>query len=79
MIRAEFFSLPLIYATAVLAIVLLLWLGYEWRRARRRRREFADLDQCRLCAEWIRRGEKVALWRCPSCGALNEPAAKNPI
>ena len=67
MIRAEFFFLPLIYATAVLAVVLLLWLGYEWRMARRRRREFANLDQCRLCAEWV----------CPSCGALNEPAAKN--
>lgn len=79
MIRADFYSLPLAYATAVLAIVLLLWLGHEWRVARRRRREFAGLDRCRLCAAWVRRAGKSDLWRCPACGALNEPAAQDPV
>lgn len=79
MIRAELSFLPLLYAGVFLAAVLMLWLLYEWRCARRRRRQLRDLCQCRLCAEWIRHSGSEMLLRCPSCGALNEPNLINDI
>jgi hypothetical protein len=72
--------LPLIYAAGLLALVLLLWMVNDWRRARRRRRERRGLFQCRLCAGWIRHGGKVsALVRCAACGALNEHGRGNDL
>lgn len=72
MIRAGFSFLPLLYAGVLFAAVLLLWLAGEWRRSRRRRREWRALGQCRLCAAWVRPVAGADLWRCPACRALNE-------
>jgi len=72
MIALPFSDLPLVYAAILLGAVLLLWLGYDRRRERRRRRMLRTLCQCRLCAVWLRPDEKWRLFRCPSCGALNE-------
>jgi hypothetical protein len=63
--------LPLLYAAVLLAAVLVVWLGGAWREWRRRRREWRELGQCRLCATWVRPAA-TELWRCPSCRALNE-------
>jgi hypothetical protein len=71
MIRTEISFLPLLYAAVLLAAVLVLWLGGAWREWRRRRREWRELGQCRLCATWVRPAA-TELWRCPSCRALNE-------
>jgi hypothetical protein len=80
MIRTGLHVLPLIYAAGLLALVLLLWMVNDWRRARRRRRERRGLFQCRLCAGWIRNGGKVsALVRCAACGALNEHGRGNDL
>lgn len=79
MIRAEIFTLPLLYAGVFLAAVIALWLLSEWKRSRRRRKELRRLCQCRLCAAWIRHGENEDLFTCPSCGALNEPNLLNDI
>ncbi len=79
MIRVSLPMLPLAYAGVFLAAVLVLWLFYGWRRARRRRRDRAGLFQCRLCAEWIRHGGGRVLVRCPSCGATNEQTTGNDI
>jgi hypothetical protein len=72
MITLPLYVLPLVYASVLLAAVLALWLGYTWRCRRRRRKMRRGLSQCRLCAEWLRHGTGVKLFRCPSCGALNE-------
>lgn len=72
MIRGHLPLLPLLYAVLPLVAVLLLWLAGEWRRARRRRREWQSMDQCRLCSAWVRPCRGQGLWRCPSCRALNE-------
>ena len=72
MIRMEISFLPLLYATALLAAVLVLWMVGVWRESRRRRREWRELSQCRLCAAWVRPGAGADLWRCPDCRALNE-------
>ena len=80
MIRTGLHVLPLIYAAGLLALVLLLWMVNDWRRALRRRRERRGLFQCRLCAGWIRHGGKVsALVRCAACGALNEHGRGNDL
>jgi hypothetical protein len=71
MIRTEISFLPLLYAAVLLAAVLVVWLGGAWREWRRRRREWRELGQCRLCATWVRPAA-TELWRCPSCRALNE-------
>jgi hypothetical protein len=71
MIRTEISFLPLLYAAVLLAAVLVAWLGGAWREWRRRRREWRELGQCRLCATWVRPAA-TELWRCPSCRALNE-------
>jgi hypothetical protein len=71
MIRTEISFLPLLYASVLLAAVLVVWLGGAWREWRRRRREWRELGQCRLCATWVRPAA-TELWRCPSCRALNE-------
>lgn len=73
MIRVSLSLLPLLYAGAFLAAVLLIWLAGEWRRGRRRRREWRAIGQCRLCAAWVR--PPSDLWRCPCCRALNERTA----
>jgi len=70
MIRVEMSFLPLLYATVLLAAVVAVWLAGIWRESRRRRREWRELSQCRLCATWVRPG--ADLWRCPDCRALNE-------
>lgn len=70
MIGLGFSSLLLLYAGALFLAVLSLWLAGEWQSARRRRREWRALGQCRLCAAWIRPPADV--WRCPACQALNE-------
>ena len=72
MIRANLPFLPLLYAVILTAAVLLLWLVGEWRRGRRRKREWQAIGQCRLCASWVRPPTSGDLWRCPSCRALNE-------
>jgi hypothetical protein len=72
MITLPIYVLPLVYAAVLLAAVLVLWLAYAWRCRRRRRKLWQGLSQCRLCAEWLRHGREAALFRCPSCGALNE-------
>lgn len=72
MIRAHLPLLPLLYAGLLTGALLLLWLAGEWRRARRRRREWRSLDQCRLCAAWVRPAAGRDLWKCPACRALNE-------
>lgn len=73
MIRTGLHILPLIYAAGLLAVLLVLWLVKDWRRARRGKRERRHLFQCRLCAEWIRhKGKAPSLVRCAACGALNE-------
>jgi hypothetical protein len=72
MIRTELAWMPLIYAGALLAAVITLWLAGAWRRWRRRRREWRSMGQCRLCAEWVRPVAGSDLWRCPVCRALNE-------
>jgi hypothetical protein len=74
MIRTSLSFLPLLYAGALLAGVLVLWLVGAWRRSRRRRRERRMLGQCRLCAAWVRPVTGADLWRCPECQALNERA-----
>jgi hypothetical protein len=71
MIRTEISFLPLLYAAVLLAAVLFVWLAGAWREWRRRRREWRELGQCRLCATWVRPAA-TELWRCPSCRALNE-------
>ena len=71
MIRTEISFVPLLYASVLLAAVLVVWLGGAWREWRRRRREWRELGQCRLCATWVRPAA-TELWRCPSCRALNE-------
>jgi len=71
MIRMDFSFLPLLYAAVLLAAVLVVWLAGAWREWRRRRREWRELGQCRLCATWVRPAA-TELWRCPSCHALNE-------
>lgn len=71
MIRMEISFLPLLYAAVLLAAVLVVWLAGAWRERRRRRREWRELGQCRLCATWVRPAA-TELWRCPSCRALNE-------
>ena len=72
MIRTSLSFLPLLYAGALLAGVLVLWLVGSWRRARRRRREWRALGQCRLFAAWVRPASWADLWKCPTCQALNE-------
>jgi hypothetical protein len=72
MIRANLPFLPLLYAVALTGAVILVWLAGEWRRSRRRKREWREIDQCRLCAAWVRPPASDSLWRCPSCRALNE-------
>lgn len=72
MIRAHLPFLPLLYAVAVTGAVLLVWLVGEWRRSRRRKREWREIGRCRLCAAWVRPPSTSGLWRCPSCRALNE-------
>lgn len=72
MIRTGLSFLPLLYAGGLLAVVLVLWLVGAWRRARRRRREWRAMGQCRLCAAWVRPVAGADLWRCPACRALNE-------
>lgn len=72
MIRAHLPLLPLLYAGLLTGVLLLLWLAGEWHRSRRRRRERRSLDQCRLCAAWVRPAAGRDLWKCPVCRALNE-------
>ena len=72
MIRMEMSFLPLLYAAVLLAGVLVVWLAGGWREWRRRRREWRELGQCRLCAAWVRPAKGTDLWRCPDCRALNE-------
>ena len=72
MIRMEMSLLPLLYAAVLLAAIVVLWLAGAWREARRRRRAWRELGQCRLCATWVRPGSGADLWRCPACRALNE-------
>ena len=72
MIRMEISFLPLLYAAVLLTAVLALWLTGAWREWRRRRREWREMGQCRLCATWVRPVTGAELWRCPSCCALNE-------
>lgn len=72
MIRTELSFLPLLYAVVLLSAVLMLWSVGAWRRARRRRREWRAMGQCRLCASWVRPVAGADLWRCPACRALNE-------
>lgn len=72
MITLPLHVLPLVYAGLLLAAVLLLWLSYDRRRERNRREMWRRLSQCRLCAQWLRHAEGSRLFRCPSCGALNE-------
>lgn len=72
MIRANLPFLPLLYAVVLMGGILLLWLAGEWTRGRRRKREWKEIDQCRLCAAWVRPPSTNDLWRCPSCRALNE-------
>ena len=72
MIRAHLPFLPLLYAVVLTGAVLLVWLAGEWRRDRRRKREWREIDQCRLCAAWVRPPSTGGLWRCPCCRALNE-------
>lgn len=79
MITLPLYDLPLLYAGLFLAGVLALWLAYDWRRERRRRAMRQGLSQCRLCAEWLRHDAGAALFRCPSCGALNEQNHLNDI
>ena len=71
MIRTEISFLPLLYAAVLLAAVLVVWLAGAWREWRRRRLEWRELGQCRLCVTWVRPAA-TELWRCPSCRALNE-------
>lgn len=79
MIRAHLPFLPLLYAVVLTAAPLLLWLAGEWRRARHRRRDWQLMDQCRLCASWVRRLPGHDLWRCPACRALNDRSAPSDL
>ena len=79
MITVPLYVLPFVYAAVFLAAVLALWLAYTWRCRRRRRKMWQGLSQCRLCAEWLRHGREATLFRCPSCGALNEHSFSNDI
>jgi hypothetical protein len=79
MINLPLDILPLLYAGVFLAVVLVLWLIYGWRREWRRRRARRQLCQCRLCAEWLRHVSGATLFRCPACGAINEKNFINDI
>jgi hypothetical protein len=79
MITLPLHVMPLLYAGVFLAAVIALWLLYDRRRERRRREMWQGLSQCRLCAEWLRHGVDAKLFRCPSCGALNEKNHYNDI
>jgi len=79
MITLPLHDLPLLYTGVLLAGVLALWLVYDRRRERRRREAWQGLGQCRLCAEWLRHKADAKLFRCPSCGALNEKSNYNDI
>lgn len=79
MITLPLHDLPFLYAGVLLAAVIALWLAYDWRRERRRRKMWRVLGQCRLCAEWLRHKAGAKLFRCPSCGALNEKNQINDI
>lgn len=79
MITLPLYDLPFLYAGVLLAAVLALWLIYDRRRERRRREMRRGLGQCRLCAEWLRYTSGAKLFRCPSCGALNEKSNYNDI
>jgi len=71
-IQIDLALLPLLYTTAALAVILVIWLSAAWQRAWRRRQERRALGQCRLCAAWLRYEGPASLLRCPACGALNE-------
>ena len=79
MITMPLYAMPMAYAVVFLAAVLALWIAYAWRRERRRRKMWEVLSQCRLCAEWLRHARGASLFRCPSCGALNEHNFTNDI
>jgi len=79
MIRMSLSFLPLLYAVVLAGVVLLLWLGGEWRRSRLRRREWRAMGQCRLCAAWVRPPAAADLWRCPACRAVNEHAVPSEL
>lgn len=79
MIALPLSAMPLVYAALLFSAVLLLWLGYDRRRERRRREALRKLCQCRLCAEWLRPDGTWKLFRCPSCGALNEMTRGNDL
>ena len=72
MITMPLYAMPFAYAAVFLVVVLVLWITYTWRRERRRRKMWRALSQCRLCADWLRHARGAKLFRCPSCGALNE-------
>lgn len=77
MIRLPLAQIPLAYAAVCLAVILALWLLYEHSRARRARLARRNIGRCRLCAQPVRFGGKRKLYRCPACGALNEPEQIN--
>lgn len=79
MITLPLHVLPLVYAALLLAAVLLLWMVYDRRRELVRRETRRGLSQCRLCAEWLRHRAPAKLFRCPSCGALNEAGRGNDL
>ena len=79
MITLPLHFMPLAYAGVFLAAVIALWLLYDRRREQCRREIRRELSQCRLCAEWLRHGAEAKLFRCPSCGALNEKNHLNDI
>ncbi len=77
MIRLPLSQIPLLCAAVSLAVILVLWVAYEFSRGRRARRAWREIGRCRLCAQPVRLRGANTLYRCPVCGALNETETIN--
>lgn len=50
-------------------VVILLWLGADWRRARREKAARSRLRQCRLCFHCFEDASESPIIPCPRCNA----------